>query len=422
VTIDLEAEKTAVEEPPSSVETGAAEPSGVSADEVSGPAPGTEPPRETGEDRSAGGKETSEARQRAAGGRSIGSLAVAGLLGGLVALAGAWALDRSGMLAGGSNGASADAAIAEIRAEIGMLKDDLTDRIAETGTAVAGATTRLDTLAAQFAPFRTELEALKAMIAEGGAGDAPALLSLQERLDAFERRLADLAVASPGDDEAATRIAAIETALGAVRSAAEAALAATSGQASAIETLKGAIADLSGRLERQEQAPEVALAIAAAALKSAIDRGVPFLAELEIYAAIAPAAPEVEALRAIAATGVPTREEIAGEAPAAAIAIVEAANAPGADAGFFERIFASLKSLVRVRPIGMVEGDSAAAIAARIELAIRVGDYRKAIDEFEALGEPEKAAGEPFMAKVRARFEAERLVEKALADALRPRA
>ena len=46
------------------------------------------------------------------------------------------------------------------------------------------------------------------------------------------------------------------------------------------------------------------------------------------------------------------------------------------------------------------------------------GDYERAIAEFDALPEASRTAGEPFMAKVRARQAADRLIDQALAAAL----
>jgi hypothetical protein len=99
--------------------------------------------------------------------------------------------------------------------------------------------------------------------------------------------------------------------------------------------------------------------------------------------------------------------------------MVAAAAPADADAGFFERLLASLQSLVKVRPIGEVEGEGAGPTVARLESAIRAGDYEKAIAEFATLSDPVKAAGADFIAKVEARQTADTLVEKALSGALR---
>jgi hypothetical protein len=163
----------------------------------------------------------------------------------------------------------------------------------------------------------------------------------------------------------------------------------------------------------------VALAIAASALKASIDRGQPFAAELETFARLAPDAPEVAALRELAATGVPTAAAIAAGTDAAARRIIAAARPDNADAGLFERLWASAESLITVRPVGTVEGDDVPAVVARMEAAIKNGDYADAVAEYETLPDDAKAAGADFIAGVRARQTADELVAKVLADALR---
>src|SRR5690606_21808092 len=86
-------------------------------------------------------------------------------------------------------------------------------------------------------------------------------------------------------------------------------------------------------------APAVARAIAAAALKSAIDRGQPFMAELETFASVAPEAAEIEQLRAFAASGVPGRAELGDEATSVANAILSASRQSSPDAGILQRLF-----------------------------------------------------------------------------------
>ena len=183
--------------------------------------------------------------------------------------------------------------------------------------------------------------------------------------------------------------------------------------------LEQSLSALSAKVDAQAAQPKVALAIASAALKSAIERGVPFPSEIETFAAVAPDAPELAALRTYAEDGVATRAEILTETDAAANAIIAAANPPMNDAGFFERLLSSAESLVTVRPIGAVEGPGVPETIARMEVAIQAGDFAKAIAEFDTLPEPAKAAGAAFADKIRARLDAERLVDQAIAGAMK---
>ncbi|TGS53312.1 phage tail protein, partial [Mesorhizobium sp. M3A.F.Ca.ET.201.01.1.1] len=69
-----------------------------------------------------------------------------------------------------------------------------------------------------------------------------------------------------------------------VKSAGEAAQAADG----RIAALEQSVQQLSGKVDAQASQPKIALAIAASALKAALDRGAPFATELDTFAAIAP--------------------------------------------------------------------------------------------------------------------------------------
>jgi hypothetical protein len=99
--------------------------------------------------------------------------------------------------------------------------------------------------------------------------------------------------------------------------------------------------------------------------------------------------------------------------------MIEASQALPADAGFWDSLVASMESLVKVRPIGEVEGDTVPAKVARMEVAVKAGELKKALAEFDTLPDTSKAAGQAFADKVRLRVEAEELVAKALAGAMK---
>jgi hypothetical protein len=165
--------------------------------------------------------------------------------------------------------------------------------------------------------------------------------------------------------------------------------------------------------------PKIALAIAASALKAAVDRGAGFGAELETFAAISPEAPELAALRAHAEKGVPTRADIVAETDAAANAMIAAAKPVNEDAGILERLVSSAEQLVQVRPIGAVEGTGVPETVARMEVAVNQGDFAKALAEYDTLPETAKAAGTDFVSKLKARLDVETLVDKLVAGAMK---
>ncbi|MEQ8452585.1 MAG: phage tail protein [Nitratireductor sp.] len=361
-------------------------------------------------------------------GRGSLSLIAAGLIGGVVVLAGAGGLQYAGLLPAPGAAQPEDGGLDTIRAELAGLREQVEAGAGQdqgaSAEAVAAAEARIDALSGRLQTLGEQVATIQSSIAAGGAGEAAALQTLDTRLKAVEETVADLAQGSGSDqspqlDALNDKVAALDAALAQANQAVANAAASGAATAEKLTAIETEIAALSERVDAQAANPKIALAIAAAGLKSAIDRGVPFMTELETYAAVAPDTPEIAALRALAATGVPTRAQIERELGDAANRMIAAAAPADADAGFFERLLASLQSLVKVRPIGEVEGEGAGPTVARLESAIRAGDYEKAIAEFATLPDPVKAAGADFIAKVEARQTADTLVEKALSGALR---
>jgi hypothetical protein len=198
-----------------------------------------------------------------------------------------------------------------------------------------------------------------------------------------------------------------------VKSASDTA-AAADGKLAAVEK---SIADLDARVDAQAQQPKIALAISTAALKSAIDRGAPFAAELETFAAIAPDAPGLAELRAHAEAGIPTRDDLLNEFEPAAAAMIAAETPVNPNAGYFDRLLQSAESLVTVRPVGEVAGTGAGAVVARMQVALQAGDLDKAYAEFESLPEPVRAAAGDFGKKLQTRRDVEKLADQAIASA-----
>ncbi len=360
--------------------------------------------------------------------RRTGSALAGGIIGGAIALAaagGAWyggLLDRPAPAVVQDN-----APVDALRAEIDALKTEIQEiRNAPPQAAAAPDLTdinaRIEGFGVLVDELRADLTRIEESLANGsaGGGDATAVAALREQLAALEQRVA--AMPAGGDAD----LAAIRTELGAAtesaRQATEAAAAATasaSEMAGRMGALEQSLAALSAKVDEAAAKPGVALAIAASALKSAIDRGLPFTAELDTYAGLAPDTPEIAGLRGFAATGVPTREDIASGVDAAAVAMIDAVKVDNPSAGFLERLWASAQSIVKVRPIGDIAGEGVDAGVARMEQALVRGDYERALAEYEKLPEAAKAAGAPLVEKVRARQTADALIGKVLAAALR---
>jgi hypothetical protein len=344
-----------------------------------------------------------------------GTALLAGIAGGLIALLLVAVLQWAGMWPIGTT-ARSSGEVAELRMQVEELRqamaagepeltgDELDARIGEA-------------VESGVAPLREEIASLQAEAAD--AGDEPVdLQPLQERLDALEASLAGLSDgASPETAlaEVEERFSALESRLAAIEADAEA----NDELASRMSELEQQVAGIQSDLGERADEPRAALVIAASALKAAIDRGHGFQTELETYAALSPDAESAAALGNYAADGVPTRSAILAELSPAADRMVDAGRDRQESDDFLGNLWQSARDLVTVRPIGSVEGDSVEAIVARLEAAIREGDYGRALSEYETLPPAAQSAGADFMDGVRARHDADMIVDEALTRALR---
>ena len=241
-----------------------------------------------------------------------GSHLVAGLVGGAIAAVASWALPARAPSADAGDFDAVRGEVSALRTEIDALKTTATDSAM---------------IASSVEQMKGEIAALQLNI-QSGAADATAMSGVADRLTQLDAAVAALTAANGQSTDLAGRIDALE------------------------QTVTG----LNGKVAASEAQPKIALAIASAALKSAVERGVSFSAELETFAAIAPASPQFEALRAHASAGVPSRSDIAKAFPAAADAMAAAADPTPDDAGFFQRLLGSAESVIKVRPVGEVAG------------------------------------------------------------------
>jgi hypothetical protein len=192
-----------------------------------------------------------------------------------------------------------------------------------------------------------------------------------------------------------------------------------------VKTEAAARAALEMRLEAIEKkvnAPrddiEVATAIAYAGLKAAIDRGGPFMSEIDTLAGIHPDDPVVKELGTYAAVGVPSRAELINQFPPVADAILSTLVKVDPNQSLTDRLLDSAFSVIKVRPVGNVEGEGVDAIVARMENKLKNGDLKGVALEWDGLPEDAKAASSSFKKEVDARIRVEELVGSALSKAI----
>lgn len=366
-----------------------------------------------------------------------------GVIGGLVALLLAGGLQWAGALPTARSPQPVDLTplqtrIDELASQVETLRaanpsagEDVAARLEATDSAVAAIDLVVGTLQTGLGTLKQQLDALNSAVSSGGAGADAGLEALSARAGVLETALADLstrieAVETGGNGDAASRDE--------VDAIAQAANAAGNGVAelrSDLDAALGTIAGLQAQLASLEErlvsaesdiesgaGSRVAAAIAASALKSAADRGAGFMSELEAYAAVSNDGETVAALRDYAAAGVPTPAQLAERFPAVANRIIAAASGLGENAGILDRLSASARSIVQVRPVGEVAGADPGSITARMEVALKEGDLARAAAEWEALPEPSKAASQDFTADLRARRDLDTLIARVLSGAV----
>ena len=289
-----------------------------------------------------------ERRQAATSG-----LIAAGIVGGLVALAAAGSMQYAGILPSANSGRAGNDEIASLKTDIANLRQQ---------------------------------------IANAPAADSSAL---EQRLAALEAK-----GEAPQADGLAEKIAALESTLQSERSA----------QASVTADLTRRLSDAEAKINEPRDDIEVARAIASAGLKAAIDRGGPFLTELDTLSKVTPDDPAIASLQSFAATGVPSRSELMQKFPDVANAMLSAINQPDPNQGIMERLTESALSLVKVRPVGNIEGETPEAMIARMENKLRNGDLQGAALEWNGLPEAAKSASANYKKSLDARIEVENLV------------
>ena len=275
---------------------------------------------------------------------------------------------------------------------------------------------RIDGLSGALDQVKTDVASLKQAVELGGAGESAGLEALNSKVAEIETKVASLGQATGGPTP--EDLAAINEKIAGVEALAKAAGDVGSVVDGRLGALEQSLSALTAKVDAQAQQPKIALAIAASALKAAIERGSPFQPELETLVAVAPQAPGLAELRAYAEKGVATRADIVAQTDNAANVIIAAASPPSENAGFFERLLDSAESMVTVRPIGAVEGPGVPETVARMEVALQAGDLAKAVAEFDTLPEPAKAAGAVFADSIRARLTVEQLADQAIASAM----
>jgi hypothetical protein len=162
----------------------------------------------------------------------------------------------------------------------------------------------------------------------------------------------------------------------------------------------------------------VRLAVVAAALRSAVERSMPFTAELAAAKALAPDAAALAPLEPFATSGVPSPQTLARDLHQLAPALASAAGTPAHDGGMLDRLQANAERLVRVRPVGETPGDDASSVVARAEAKADRGDIAGAFADLDRLPPAAKTIAAGWIKAAQGRVAAVEAARKLAADSL----
>jgi hypothetical protein len=149
------------------------------------------------------------------------------------------------------------------------------------------------------------------------------------------------------------------------------------------------------------------LALAAAALRDAVDRGQPFVGELAVVKPLAPDASVVTALEPFAASGVPSDAALAKELAGIVQPMLRASEQQPSGGGLLDRLQANAEKLVRIERIDAPRGgDDRGAALARLGRYASQGNVAAAMNELAALPADARAPMLGWMSRVEARNKA----------------
>ena len=300
-----------------------------------------------------------------------------------------------------------------------------------TVKAVEDLRTHLATLEKQLAGLATDV----AGASDAQAGDVAAVEALQSRLSALEgrlpqasatgaqaARLADVTARLDALEPAGSKLERLAGEVQQVREQGAAARGRLDGIASQVQgldqrmqglhgdlgNLESQVAEVASANDRREQA--AALALITTQIDTAVARGQAFEGPVRSLTALGDRDEVVRQAAAelapSAGTGVPSMAALQQSFAPVAGEIVQRERAPEGDS-LIDQAASNLLRLVTVRPIGAdVEGEGAAARAARAEAALDRGDLAAATAELEALDGPAAEAAADWLAAARSRLRA----------------
>ncbi len=371
----------------------------------------------------------------------FGKMAAAGLIGGVISLAGASALQNAGVLP--SSGPTQQSSTTQT-VDLTPLQDkiaQLQSQIDKMGSATPAAAPvvdlkpiekRIATLENAPKPQATSSASTPAGPSSQTTKQLGELQSGLEGLQASTKKLeTGLQTLSTSSEGTAAKIKSIEMAMSdnsgtndLISTAIESAiapLALSSGkntqQYGALEKQFAALnkridVDVNERINKFDEklksaatGEKLARSVAIAALKSALAKGEPFSSSLNSLETLSGTSKPIEGLRPYALTGVATSKSLLDEFRGLQSQMLLAANNK-ADAGITDRLMSSISALVTVSSDQPLSGASPKAVISRVEANLKSKNFGAAVSEWKTLPEPARNISSTWVNKVNQRIDA----------------
>ncbi len=254
---------------------------------------------------------------------------------------------------------------------------------AQSPDSIAAVNARLDKLA-------TETDALKQSLAEAQTASQAS----QQKLDEISKSMPPAGIAD--------QVAKIEAMLRLLNGALDQLTPKIAG-------MEQRLAALEAKKEDPDAAARAALGLALANLARAAEGPGPFRSELDAVGAFLPNEPELKTLDAAATHGVPTRAWLRQDFPTVTQSIFDAERRASGD-GLWARFVSNIRSVVTVRRIGEISGDTTEALVARMEERLKADDLAGAVAEGGKLKGAAAEAAKSWLDEARDRVATDQLV------------
>jgi hypothetical protein len=280
----------------------------------------------------------------------------------------------------------------------GAKLDDLTARVSRleaappAASSAAADTTQIKELAARIGGIEATVKPISQHLTEiekQGSANAKATQEANARAETVAKTMAD--VQRAGADQEKTQ------------QGTRTEVAALVGRLATVETQVKQVGDQIAEAAVPKPDEALRYALIAAGLRSALERGEPFTAELAAAktAGIDPAL--LTQLTPYASTGIPNVQELFRELGGLIPEMLKVSAPAAQDGGYLDRLQAHAERLVRIRPVGDQAGDDPATVIGRIERDMARRDLPAVLAELGKLPAPAQAVAEAWRKKALAR-------------------